>query len=184
MPQPFSSESSFFGPSSLDGTDKSIYTICTVGFHNSAMNCPAIKYTTKPRAGGTARGFRPHRLISGPSDQTAQRAGRIGVHFLGHTARLVGQPPRLDSQLHRPGHLDGVFGACDRGIHQHAITPQLHRHGGVGGGAHAGIHQHRHADTFLDETDVDGVHDAQPRTDERPQRALWRSTRCPPGASP
>ena len=51
-------------------------------------------------------------------------------------------------------HQHRVLRRGDRRVHQHAVAAQLHRDGGVGGRADAGVDQHRHLDALDDELQV------------------------------
>lgn len=62
-----------------------------------------------------------------------------------------------------------MLGRGDGGVHQNAVTAQFHRHGGVGGRAHAGIDQDGNLRLLDNGEDVVRVADAQPGADRRSQ---------------
>src|SRR3546814_20115424 len=55
-------------------------------------------------------------------------------------------------------------------VHQHAVTPQLHRPRRLRGGADPGSDEHRQARTLDDQPDRDAILDAEPRAVRRAQR--------------
>src|SRR5262249_37493742 len=63
-----------------------------------------------------------------------------------------------------------VLGAGDAGVHQDAVTAELHGNGRVRGGADAGVDDDRYPDRFLDDLDVVWVANAEAAADGRPQR--------------
>ena len=58
----------------------------------------------------------------------------------------------------------------DRGVHQHAVAAELHRDRRVGGGADAGVDQHRHLGVLDDDLQIPRIEDAHARTDQRGER--------------
>src|SRR2546421_2339394 len=81
----------------------------------------------------------------------SRRAGAGGVELLRHAAGEKGLAPGLDRFSHRLRHQHRVLRLRDRGVHEHRVAAELHRDGGIGGGAHAGIDHHRHLGAADDE---------------------------------
>src|SRR3989338_7285995 len=91
------------------------------------------------------------------SHQTLDRARGIRVFFLLDSSRLKSKPSRLHRELHALRHLDRVFRAGNRGIHQNAIRSQLHRDRRVRGGTYTRIDDHGDLHFFDDELDIQAV---------------------------
>ena len=78
--------------------------------------------------------------------------------------------PASTALLHGARHQHRVARRGDGGVHQHAVAAQLHGDGGVGGGADAGVDDHRHLRLLDDELQVPGIEDAHARADQRGER--------------
>src|SRR5260370_886926 len=110
--------------------------------------------------------------------------GRGGVELFRDPARLEREPSRLDGEPHRRGHRHRVLGAGDGRVHEHAVTAELHRDGGVGGSAHAGVDDDGDGDGLKDDLDVVPGPDAQARADRgRLTRGIATVTIWAPEAS-
>ena len=80
------------------------------------------------------------------------------------------EPPRLDPEPDRPRHRRRVLGARDRARAQHGVAAELHRERRVGGGADAGVEDHRHARVLADQAQVVGVQQALAGADRGAER--------------
>ena len=67
----------------------------------------------------------------------------------------------------------------DRGVHQHAVTAQLHGDGGIGGGADAGIDQDRHLGVLDDGAGCCRDCECPARSRSAPPAASPRRSPCP-----
>ena len=88
----------------------------------------------------------------------------------GDSAGEKSEPARDDCVLHRLRHRHRMLGACDGGVHQHAVGAQFHRERGIRRRADAGIHDHRHLRELADDPDVVGVLNAETGADRRAER--------------
>src|SRR5690606_10023210 len=68
------------------------------------------------------------------------------------------------------GHKNGVACTGNGRVHENAVAAQFHGNGGIGSGAHAGIHKHGDIRLVDDETQVPGIKDAHAGADQRCQR--------------
>src|SRR5205807_3996851 len=76
-----------------------------------------------------------------------------GVELLGNAAREESLSPGLNGMAHGFGHEHSILRLGDGRVHEHAIGAQLHGHGGIGSGAHAGVDDQRHlGDAFAQDT--------------------------------
>src|SRR5712691_7465756 len=101
----------------------------------------------------------------------SERAGGGGVEALGHTTGKVRFAAGDGGVAHGFGHENGVLGFGNSGVHEDAVSAELHSFGGVGGGADPGVDDERDfRDAFAEDAQIRGVLDAKARADGRGQR--------------
>src|SRR5207247_9681503 len=83
------------------------------------------------------------------SDSPFEGAGGRGVELFGYTAGEIRLAAGDDSVIHGLGHEHGVLRKRDAGVHEHCIRAEFHGDGGVGGRAHACVHDERHGGYHL-----------------------------------
>ena len=79
---------------------------------------------------------------------------------------------------HGFGHEHSILRLGDGRVHEHAIGAQLHGHGGIGSGAHAGVDDQRHlGDAFAQDTQRGVILNPHARANRRTQRHHRRRAR-------